>query len=169
MEYSEYKETEKLLSTLITLLKEDGFIQICEHTGDSLLNLSQYTNKFESHVCQDGDKFHSLSLIWEQCLTDSIYSKNDWNDHCWMLKKHKRAQKVETSSVREFLDQHQYTEFGIRSYEWIFGAGFISPGGAAQNADRVKTKIVELKSFNNIKGSALAYRCIKYQRWRVSV
>lgn len=131
-DYAEYKDAEQFLSILISLLKLGGLAQICEHTGDGLLNLSQYTSRFETHR-EIGQKSYGFKLIWEQCLRDSIYQRNDWNDHCWMLEKYELPPSEAIQSVRAFLDQHQYTEFGIRSYEWIFGAGFISPGGAAQN------------------------------------
>jgi phosphoethanolamine N-methyltransferase len=82
---------------------------------------------------------YGFKIQWEQGLRDTIYNKQDWQDHCWMLHKGEfapvsQADKTKPISLRDFLDRHQYTPQGIRAYEWIFGHGFISPGGEQQNA-----------------------------------
>jgi len=130
-----YKDVEIFFTSIISVLKPNGFIEVCEYTGDAKFNLSQYTNVLDCFRCKDekNNKCFGFKLIWEQCLRDSIYKNNDWNDHCWFLQKAEFEMKEDIHSIREFLDKNQYTEYGIRAYEWIFGAGFISPGGAEQN------------------------------------
>lgn len=61
-------------------------------------------------------------------LKDSIYTKGNFLDVIWIISK-KIDQKYNNEiSFREFLDKTQYTECNVKSYEWIFGENFISPG-----------------------------------------
>jgi len=136
-----YRQLEAFLEKLLFLIRQNGIVQVRQFLGDSKLNLAHCTDLFDSfRVNEPGGKCsYGFKIQWEQGLRDTIYNKQDWQDHCWMLTKGEFAAVSQTSrskpiSLRDFLDRHQYTQHGIRAYEWIFGHGFISPGGEQQNA-----------------------------------
>jgi len=136
-----YKQLEKFLEKLLHSLRDDGIVEVRHYLGDSKLNLVHYSNLFDSFRANEpGGKFsYGFKIQWGQGLRDTIYNRQDWQDHCWMLTKGQFAAvslagKTNPKSLRDFLDTHQYTQQGIRAYEWIFGHGFISPGGEQQNA-----------------------------------
>jgi len=136
-----YQQLNEFLQKLLSILRRGGIVQVRQYLGDSKLNLAHCTDLFDSFRVNDstGQNSHGFKIQWEQGLRDTIYNKQDWQDHCWMLAKEEFApvaQSVKSKSIslRDFLDRHQYTLNGIRAYEWIFGHGFISPGGEQQNA-----------------------------------
>lgn len=136
-----YRQLEAFLEKLLFLIRPNGVVQVRQYVGDSKLNLAHCTDLFDSFRVNDpsGRCSYGFKIQWEQGLRDTIYNKQDWQDHCWMLHRGEFAAVAQASkgnpiSLRDFLDRHQYTQGGIRAYEWIFGHGFISPGGEQQNA-----------------------------------
>lgn len=64
-------------------------------------------------------------------LQDSIFTKSNFLDVFWTLSKNidsRTSYNDKLITFREFLDKTQYTENNVKSYEWIFGENFISPG-----------------------------------------
>lgn len=85
----------------------------------------------ESATVTRGFDFYAVKAV-----ESSIHAQQNWLDFVWILRrKDFPLTSVVDDSVtfREFLDTTQYTDGGIGAYEWIFGEGFISPGGGAEN------------------------------------
>lgn len=59
--------------------------------------------------------------------------KNNPNQICWLLEKVPRSSNIQSgfSTFQQFLDNQQYTSRGILRYEKMFGAGYVSTGGAS--------------------------------------
>jgi len=79
----------------------------------------------ESYQHKISRQMHRLFLYW------CIQLKNNGNQICWLVHKSERQESSNQGfgTRQEFLDKQLYSVKNIRSYEWVFGEGFISPGG----------------------------------------
>lgn len=91
-----------------------------------LTKITKFLNAFVITVSNQviGFNFYGMNQ-----LQDSIYANSNFLDVFWTLSKKIDAHSNEKMiSFQEFLDKTQYTENNVKSYEWIFGKNFISPG-----------------------------------------
>uniref|UniRef100_A0A914URA3 phosphoethanolamine N-methyltransferase n=1 Tax=Plectus sambesii TaxID=2011161 RepID=A0A914URA3_9BILA len=98
--------------------------------------VAKVTNFFDVYRTTVDKENVGFDFYAVQSLDSSVYAKQNWLDFVWTLKKKTFPAADGQSDIvtfRDFLDKTQYTDTGIFSYEWIFGAGFISPGGAQEN------------------------------------
>eukprot|EP00877_Chromochloris_zofingiensis_P011556 jgi/Chrzof1/6654/Cz19g04140.t1 len=84
-------------------------------------------------VNPDGSISH-FELVNCKCVDTYVQVKRNQNQICW------KWRKVTISSprmplYRKFLDQQQYSSKSILRYERVFGAGFVSTGGADTTKD----------------------------------
>lgn len=82
-----------------------------------------FATKRQNHTL--GFHFYGMGQV-----QDSIFAHSNFLDVYWTLSKcaETRLYDDKLATFREFLDKTQYTEDNVASYEWIFGADFISPG-----------------------------------------
>ena len=105
------------------------------------------TKLFDVFIEQDseGDVL-ALDFYTAKQVEASLYTAQNHLDLYWILTRADTVTKFDEqlASYREFLDKTQYTEDNVRSYEWIFGDNFISPGGLNENR-RILMKYGALK------------------------
>jgi len=147
---------DRQLTDLVTLflkcLKSDAYLLLRVNLTNCARSLPQYIDAIENYqICLDGQRSHGVSFefCWAKCLQWSIKHRQTWSDFCVCLKKQTKKSIVSSSETvaeevglmrptmasMKFLDSQQYTDTGILTYEWIFGRGFISPGGPDQNRE----------------------------------
>jgi phosphoethanolamine N-methyltransferase len=90
--------------------------------------LDIFATKHDGHTL--GYSFYALNQV-----QDSIHAHNNFLDVYWILSRTAEVTLYDDklATFRDFLDQTQYTEDNVKSYEWIFGTDFISPGGIKEN------------------------------------
>ena len=68
-------------------------------------------------------KFFSISIF---------QLKHNQNQYCWLLQKNHGDAHANHGyeTFQKFLDNHQYSRYGILRYEKVFGEGYVSTGGA---------------------------------------
>ncbi|KDD75565.1 hypothetical protein H632_c615p0, partial [Helicosporidium sp. ATCC 50920] len=85
-------------------------------------------------VREDSDKggagAHQLELAFCKSIDTYVRVKQNQNQICWKWVK-VPVPASQPAVDRRFLDDGQYSSRGIARYEWIFGEGFMSPGGSA--------------------------------------
>uniref|UniRef100_A0AC34FFB4 Phosphoethanolamine N-methyltransferase n=1 Tax=Panagrolaimus sp. ES5 TaxID=591445 RepID=A0AC34FFB4_9BILA len=126
-----------LLKNVLTALKKSGTLVIREDMSrHSITTIPDLTKFFDVFVAKDSDgNGLTFDFYTTKQVEDSLYSKQNHLDLYWILT---RANEITTyeeklATFRDFLDKTQYTEDNVRSYEWIFGENFISPGGLEEN------------------------------------
>jgi phosphoethanolamine N-methyltransferase len=126
-----------LLKNVLTALKKSGTLVIREDMSrHPITTIPDLTKFFDVFVAQDSEgNGLTFDFYTTKQVEDSLYSKQDHLDLYWILT---RAPKIvvyeeKLATFRDFLDKTQYTEDNVRSYEWIFGENFISPGGLDEN------------------------------------
>jgi phosphoethanolamine N-methyltransferase len=128
------------------MLKPGGVVIMREDLGSQparlIVQLTQFLDLFAAEISGDTTGFQLYSMNQVQ---DSIHAHSNFLDVYWTLAKQsasggggnadvnggQAAQKLAT--FREFLDQTQYTQDNVKTYEYIFGENFISPGGLDEN------------------------------------
>jgi phosphoethanolamine N-methyltransferase len=126
-----------LLKNVLTALKKSGTLVIREDMSrHPITTIPDLTKFFDVFVAQDSEgNGLTFDFYTTKQVEDSLYSKQDHLDLYWILT---RAPEIvvyeeKLATFRDFLDKTQYTEDNVRSYEWIFGENFISPGGLDEN------------------------------------
>lgn len=126
-----------LLKNILTTLKRNGTLVIRENMANHPTStIPELTKFFDVFIAQDASgnaltfEFYTMRQV-----EDSLYAKNNHLDVYWILTRASDVRKYEEqlATFRDFLDKTQYTEDNVKSYEWIFGEHFISPGGATEN------------------------------------
>ncbi|VDK21714.1 unnamed protein product [Anisakis simplex] len=153
-------ELDSLAKSILKVLKNDGVAiiredldgyrateKVCQFT--SFFDL--FSDRLDDSTCDvAGFDFYSLKQ-----LNATIHTTRNFFDFLWVLKKKQHSEhvangsneekaKTEKKTFRDFLDTTQYTDEGIRAYEWVFGNHFISPGGYEENL-KVLKRFGELK------------------------
>ncbi|KAI1721763.1 methyltransferase domain-containing protein [Ditylenchus destructor] len=132
---------EKIAELIVTLIKflRDGAVVIIrenlvEHSAHMISHLTKLLDLF---VTKDRSHLGRFDFYTARQVRDSIYAHSNFLDIFWTLcVKHTEVTEKNAESettFREFLDKTQYTEDNVKSYEWIFGTDFISPGGINEN------------------------------------
>ncbi|KAH7705149.1 CBN-PMT-2 protein [Aphelenchoides avenae] len=130
------QEIAHLLTAALDSLRNDGILVLRENLeGYSAHLLSDLTKFFDVFAVHRDGRTLGLSFYGMNQVQDSIHARSNFLDVYWVLTRtsetHLYDEKLAT--FRDFLDQTQYTEDNVKSYEWIFGNDFISPGGADEN------------------------------------
>jgi phosphoethanolamine N-methyltransferase len=126
-----------LLKNVVTALKKFGTLVIREDMSrHPIRTIPDLTKFFDVFIGQDSQgNVLSFDFYTAKQVEDSLYSKQDHLDLYWILTRASENIEYEEqlATFRDFLDKTQYTEDNVRSYEWIFGENFISPGGLNEN------------------------------------
>jgi phosphoethanolamine N-methyltransferase len=131
-------EVQQLLGLTLAALKPDGYLLLREDLADGTHNIAYYTGILDLYRSPPEEttpgKTNGCDFHWAKCMQSTISAKSRWDDVCWLVqRKVFDVRASQNDTVRAFLDSKQYSDDGIYAYEWIFGEGFISPGGAVQN------------------------------------
>lgn len=141
--YLEEKEVEELFFNILKWLRPGGFFffrESCFHqSGDASRDYNPtkyrdpatYNNIIQSVSIKDGQETHAFEMIMSKSVQTYIKLKNNCNQICWLVHKSERRTLLNNgfSNYQEYLDKHLYSVHNIRSYETVFGEGFISSGG----------------------------------------
>lgn len=128
---------EAFLGAAVKALKEGGILLFRQNLQDSKLSLGAYTEALDAFRAPGSDASSEVGFRFKsaQHVPSSIREAKNWLDIVWKLEKGTFPSRDSGPvSFRQFLDKHQYQDSGIAAYEWIFGQGFISPGGSEENA-----------------------------------
>eukprot|EP00117_Sycon_ciliatum_P013850 scpid88188/ scgid14351/ Phosphoethanolamine N-methyltransferase len=103
-----------------------------------------YHHVFETVQYKQNDTTaYCLDLNFSRCIRSYLQLKNNPHQMCWSWQKATTIPVAETAdcfgyqSMREFLDQQQYSENGILRYEKMFGKNYVSTGGPETTAEFV--------------------------------
>eukprot|EP00117_Sycon_ciliatum_P034895 scpid103713/ scgid26545/ Phosphoethanolamine N-methyltransferase len=95
-----------------------------------------YHRVFETVQYKQDDKTaYCLDLNFSRCVRSYLQLKNNPHQMCWSWTKVTTVPVADSAdyfgyqSMREFLDQQQYSETGILRYEKMFGNNYVSTGG----------------------------------------
>ncbi|XP_061690357.1 phosphoethanolamine methyltransferase isoform X1 [Syngnathoides biaculeatus] len=144
--YLSDEEMQMLLKKMLRWLRPTGtlfFRESCNHrSGDCKREFNPTCYRTEAHYNHltksvqvedepEGQKFGFETVLKKRVKT-YIELKNNPNQICWLLEKVARSSdtKETFSTFQTFLDNKQYTRRGILCYEKMFGAGYVSTGGA---------------------------------------
>lgn len=125
-----------MLDLLLRFLRTGGVLILRENLAEwgarTIADLTKFLDVFAARGVNQtlGFQFYGMCQ-----LQDAIFAHSNFLDVFWSLRKtaEMRLFDDKLATYREFLDKTQYTEDNVASYEWIFGANFISPGGIAEN------------------------------------
>uniref|UniRef100_A0A7E4VHQ1 phosphoethanolamine N-methyltransferase n=1 Tax=Panagrellus redivivus TaxID=6233 RepID=A0A7E4VHQ1_PANRE len=137
------------LRSILVTLPPNGTLAIRENMAQHPVSvISELTKFFDVFIAQESDGKTAITFDFYAMrqVEDSLYGGQNHLDVYWILTRAASVQRYEEAlaTFRDFLDQTQYTEDNVRSYEWIFGEDFISPGGIDENR-RVLSRFGELK------------------------
>lgn len=85
-------------------------------------------------IAEPGGGYAHFELVACRCVDTYVRLKANQNQLCWKWKK-VVTPAPRPAEFRHFLDGAQYSTAGILKYERVFGAGFVSTGGAATTRD----------------------------------
>uniref|UniRef100_A0A914VIW5 phosphoethanolamine N-methyltransferase n=1 Tax=Plectus sambesii TaxID=2011161 RepID=A0A914VIW5_9BILA len=130
-----YKDNSRLNSLIRSLLHRllDGGFAVVSGTvedGQAVARLTHFFDVFRS----DGehDTTIGFEFIEARNLSTEVQQHQNWLRMVWVLRR-TQFESHHEKTFRDFLDNHQYKGSCVDAYEWIFGPGFISPGGAKEN------------------------------------
>jgi len=135
---SDPKKLAHFVQAALTLLHNGGILVIRQDLAEVAQHnpVAKLTNFLDVYRWPVEGATLGFDFYGVKGVESSIHAKQNWLDFVWVLRKKEFALNDATDdniTFREFLDTTQYTDCGIGAYEWIFGEGFISPGGAAEN------------------------------------
>ncbi|KAM7417573.1 hypothetical protein PAMA_017285 [Pampus argenteus] len=150
--YLSEEELNSLIYKMLSWLRPGGFLffrESCNYrSGDCKRDFNptcyrseaQY-NDMISTVVEDiegGQKF-GFDVVLKRKVQTYIEMKNNPNQICWLLVKVPRNLDTQNgyNTFQQFLDNKQYTNRGILRYEKMFGAGYVSTGGASTTKEFV--------------------------------
>ncbi|XP_068596626.1 phosphoethanolamine methyltransferase [Brachionichthys hirsutus] len=153
MMYLSDEELNSFLEKMLAWLRPGGFAffrESCDHrSGDSKMGFNptyyrtdaQYSylvSSVEVEGTECGQKC-GFEIVVKKNIQAYVEIKNNPNQICWLLEKVPRSLVTQTgfSTFQQFLDHQQYSSRGIRRYEKMFGAGYVSTGGPSTTKEFV--------------------------------
>uniref|UniRef100_A0A8C6U7R7 phosphoethanolamine N-methyltransferase n=1 Tax=Neogobius melanostomus TaxID=47308 RepID=A0A8C6U7R7_9GOBI len=128
----------------------EKMLESCNHrSGDTMRKFNptcyrteaQYTQLITSAQAKDqeGAQTFGFDVVLKKQVQTYIKMKNNPNQICWLLEKAQRplGGTNHFQTFQQFLDYQQYTRNGILRYEKMFGAGYVSTGGASTTKEFV--------------------------------
>lgn len=99
---------------------------------------SDYYNMLKRVRCQFGGEEYFFFVEKVVNVRAYIKHKNNPGQVCFLATKMSTSRTTDNyNSFQEFLDKKQYSQDGVRRYEWIFGETFLSSGGLDTTKDIV--------------------------------
>ena len=136
-----------LKNVLLSLEKGGSFVISEDMSRHPIQLIPDLTTLLDVYVdrCPHGTPI-SFEFYAAKQVEASLFADHNHLDLFWMLTRASTVTEYEEqlATFRDFLDKTQYTEDNVRSYEWIFGENFISPGGITENR-RILNKFRTLK------------------------
>lgn len=144
------EEVEKLTVKMLAWLNQDGYLFVREScyrpSGDIKreTNPTYYRSPLEyfrilQHSIFEDSKKHEFSFLCEKALSIEAYIRHYGNPFQLGFVLRKMSHNADSyDSFQAFLDGNQYTEEGIRRYEFIFGKTYVSTGGELTTAKFLK-------------------------------
>lgn len=159
--YLEEKEVLQLFVSILRWLRPGGYFffrESCfhqsgnarrQHNPTKYRDPATYNDHLQSATIAltdevEGSKRTKTTYAFEMIMSKSIETyiklKNNGNQICWLVHKTVRQESNNQGfgTRQEFLDKQLYSLKNIRSYEWVFGEGFISPGGLETTVEFAK-------------------------------
>ncbi|KAH9503430.1 Phosphoethanolamine N-methyltransferase 3 [Bulinus truncatus] len=142
--YLEEREVQDLFCKLLSWLKPEGYLffrESCRHqSGDKVRGVNptfyrepeQYEALYSSVTVPNGvNHYYGFDLVLSKSVHTYIKRKQNNNQVLWLLQKVKKENSLTNgfNSLKEFLDNKQYSSRGIHLYEKVFGRTFVSTGG----------------------------------------
>ncbi|XP_065185084.1 uncharacterized protein LOC135815686 [Sycon ciliatum] len=152
-------ELEELTKRMLRWVKVGGHVFFREscfrQSGDRPRDLSNptkyrdpkhYHHTFETAYCESAASATAcgFELDFSRCVRTYLQMKNNPHQMCWSWSKVIVDKKTKSNddfygfqSMRQFLDQQQYSVNGILRYEKMFGKNYVSTGGPETTAEFV--------------------------------
>ncbi|CAF0878315.1 unnamed protein product [Didymodactylos carnosus] len=138
------KEKESVLSKLLTVLSDDAYCFVYEkewikdnenHSSTPIDLINYFHSSTSKH--SDNKTNYGFALVSVRPLQTYVQLKSEPFHLCFLFKKVHYIDAPET--LRDFLDQQQYSKNSVLRYEKIFGPGFVSTGGLDTTKEFVAT------------------------------
>ncbi|CAI2352905.1 unnamed protein product [Caenorhabditis sp. 36 PRJEB53466] len=126
-----------VLKKATNIVATDGIVIFREDLKNAEKHqVARLTDYFDVFRTIDSEGNHAgLDLYTVDQVDNSLCVEHNFLDFMFVFRKKVFAATSSDTTVtfRDFLDKTQYTSTGIDVYEWMFGRGFICPGGEPEH------------------------------------